>query len=242
MATWIVHLRIAEQLISRIIGLDESYFSIGNIAPDSGIPDEKWEKFDPPPKILHFLQDDSTTPRCADLDFFRLYLEPFNQWKISDQNFAFRLGYFFHLITDNLWDWKIGIPTHNRYKSEFNADSKFIWEVKRDWYGLDFEYVRREPQALFWRIFLHCSYNENFLDFLPKAAVAERVNYIQKFYQRRDETIEEVYLKRPGLYLSNLEMDHFLSGSVEFLFKTYQYLQNIPDITGKHSMLELNFP
>lgn len=241
MATWIVHLRIAEQLLSRIIGMDEAYFSMGNIAPDSGIPDEKWEKFDPPPKILHFMQEDPAAPRCADLDFYRRYLEPPDQWKISDQNFAFRLGYFFHLITDNLWDRKIGIPTQNRFKLEFDADPKFIWEVKRDWYGLDFEYVRKEPGSLFWRVFLNCRYNDDFLDFLPKAAIAERLAYIKQFYQRTDERIENWYIRRPDIYLKESDMDLFLSEAVEFLFNGYQFLQNNPDISGKHSMLELNF-
>ena len=222
--------------------MNESYFSIGNIAPDSGIPDEKWEKFDPPPKILHFLQVDPAAPRCADLDFYHAYLMPLSQWSSSSRCFSFRLGYFFNLVTDNLWDRKIGIPTQERYKSEFDADSKFIWEVKRDWYGLDFEYVRREPQALFWRVFQYCSYNEDFLDFLPKTAIAERLAYIKQFYQRTDERIENWYIRRPDIYLKESEMDLFLSEAVEFLFNGYQFLQNNPDIKGKHSLLELNFP
>jgi len=45
MASWIVHLRIAELLLGMIDGLDAPYFAIGNIAPDSGIPDENWENF-----------------------------------------------------------------------------------------------------------------------------------------------------------------------------------------------------
>jgi hypothetical protein len=40
MATWIAHLRLAENLLERIPGLDEAQFAIGNVAPDSGIPDE----------------------------------------------------------------------------------------------------------------------------------------------------------------------------------------------------------
>ncbi len=53
MATWIVHLRIAENLLACIPALDAAQFAIGNVAPDSGIPDEKWEKFDPPPEVTH---------------------------------------------------------------------------------------------------------------------------------------------------------------------------------------------
>jgi len=34
------------KLVNRITGLDPAYFAVGNIAPDSGIPDENWEHFD----------------------------------------------------------------------------------------------------------------------------------------------------------------------------------------------------
>jgi hypothetical protein len=54
MATWIVNLRIAEHILSKIDYLDADYFVIGNVAPDSGIPDENWETFDPPPEVTHF--------------------------------------------------------------------------------------------------------------------------------------------------------------------------------------------
>ena len=54
MATWIAHLRIAENLLAEIPGLDAGSFATGSIAPDSGVPDEKWEKFTPPPEVSHF--------------------------------------------------------------------------------------------------------------------------------------------------------------------------------------------
>ena len=41
MATWIAHLRIAENLLELIPNLDAGQFAIGNIAPDAGIPDER---------------------------------------------------------------------------------------------------------------------------------------------------------------------------------------------------------
>jgi hypothetical protein len=46
MATRIVHLRLAENLLELIDGLDPAYFATGSIAPDSGIPDENWETGD----------------------------------------------------------------------------------------------------------------------------------------------------------------------------------------------------
>jgi hypothetical protein len=67
---------------------------------------------------------------------------------------------------------------------EFEADPKFIWQVKRDWHGLDFEYERANPNSNFLRVFLSSSYEA---DFLPSAAIAERLKYIKELYQREDE-------------------------------------------------------
>jgi len=53
MASWIVHLRLAENLLGLIPdhsaarsrrSLEPASFAVGNIAPDSGMTDEKWEK------------------------------------------------------------------------------------------------------------------------------------------------------------------------------------------------------
>lgn len=53
MATWIAHLRIAENLIKKY-DFEKKPFIIGNIAPDSGVPNEDWSKFDPPKEVTHW--------------------------------------------------------------------------------------------------------------------------------------------------------------------------------------------
>jgi hypothetical protein len=42
MATWMVHLRIADKLLNKIKGLSYTEFVVGNIAPDSGVPNDAW--------------------------------------------------------------------------------------------------------------------------------------------------------------------------------------------------------
>ena len=54
MASWMVHLRIADILLDRIEGLDMNAFVLGNIAPDSGVPNEDWSVFTPPGNVTHF--------------------------------------------------------------------------------------------------------------------------------------------------------------------------------------------
>jgi hypothetical protein len=223
MATWIVHLRIAEELLARIPGLDPARFAIGNIAPDSGIPDENWEKFYPPPEVTHFQNEASPQRDLADLAFFRQYVLPLLAEPLDPQDFSFRWGYFCHLVTDNLWSQEIGRPTKARFAQQFAANPKFIWEVKEDWYGLDFIYVRDHPDCLFWKIFLGVGIEETGLDFLPVAALKQRIDYIKEYYQRQDDEIQALF-RRPYIYLSQAEMERFVTLAVDRLESCYQQL------------------
>lgn len=240
MATWIAHLRIAETLLDRIPRLDPGQFAIGSVAPDSGFPDERWEKFDPPPQVTHFKRSRSVHKDIADLDFYRGYLA--NVLPGDTPRFSFRLGYFFHLITDNLWTIKVGRPTSERWAEQFEADSKFIWEVKKDWYGLDHIYVREHPDCLYWRDFLEAEPACAELDFLPPEALPHQLRHIKKFYQLDDDEIREM-MSRPKQYLTREEMDNFVSDAIERIFAVYQVLwPSPPALDGFSSSLELLTP
>jgi hypothetical protein len=240
MASWIVHLRIAENLLDRISGLDESMFAIGNIAPDSGIPDEKWEHFNPPAEVTHFQGPNDIHRNCMDLEFFRTYLAPIDP-QVNPAGYAFGLGYFFHLITDNLWSIHVGRPTKKRFSAQFAANKDFIWEVKKDWYGLDFLYVRDHPECLFWRVFLNSSYRRADFNFLPPEAVQQRIFYIKSYYQRCDEEIQSMYL-RPFIYLTKEEMDDFVEDASNQLAVIFDkiYLQKM-DTDRYTSALDLSY-
>lgn len=238
MATWIAHLRIAERLLERLPGLDPAQFAIGSVAPDAGIPDEHWEKFDPPPEVTHFERSHSVHKDIADLAFYRGYMQPVDP---GDRlRFSFRLGYFFHLIIDNLWTIRVGRPTHERYAGQFAADPKFIWEVKRDWYGLDHLYVRAHRDCLYWRVFLAAEPQDAELDFLPSAALSRQLKHIKVYYQLEDDEIREMMSRRKR-YLTKPEMDRFVSEAIERLEEIEHILwPEPPDIEGVDSALELS--
>lgn len=231
MASWIVHLRLAENLLGLIPdhsaersrrSLEPASFAVGNIAPDSGMPDEKWENFTPPPEVTHFRAPEGEPFALADLEFYRRYLLPLREAPDS-RFFSFRLGYFFHLVADNLWSVKIGWPTQEKYKQQFEADKDFIWEVKKDWYGLDFIYVRDHPDCLFWRVFLTCQAETGGLDFLLPEGLRWVVAHIQQYYQRSGEEIQALY-NRPYVYLSRAEMDRFVVETTQYLVRIYKRL------------------
>jgi len=237
MATWMAHLRIAENLLERIPNLDPGQFAIGNVAPDSGIPDENWEKFNPPPEVTHFKRSKSVHKDIADLDFYRGYLADISP--DDTERYSFRLGYFFHLITDNLWTLDVGRPTSERWAEQFAADRKFIWEVKKDWYGLDHIYVRKHPECLYWRVFLDARPASADLYFLPPEALPRQLKHIKSYYQLNDEEIQDM-MTRPKKYLSKEQMDRFVDESAERIYTIYQLLWPMPPaLDGHFSALEL---
>ena len=237
MATWIAHLRIAENLLERIPGLDPGQFAIGNIAPDAGLPDKKWKKFNPPPEVTHFKRSKSVHKDIADLDFYREYLA--NIRPDDGLRYSYRLGYFFHLITDNLWTVQVGKPTSERFADQFTADKSFIWEVKKDWYGLDHIYVRAHPDCLYWRVFLDARPAAAELDFLPPQVLPRQLKHIKAFYQRDDDEIQAM-MARPMMYLPEEEMNRFVEDATERIYIIYQILwPTPPELNGKYSALEL---
>jgi len=218
MATWITHLRLAEELLKYIPEFEPASFAIGNIAPDSGIPDEKWENFTPPPQVTHFYAKDGSK-MLADLDFYRQFLTA-PGLSADLQRASFLWGYFFHLVTDNLWYMQVDQPTRQRYADQFAVDRDFIWEVKRDWYGLDYLYTQEHPDSLYWRVFLGCTVSDSYLDFLPVEALRQRVEFIQARYQKDYPGVEEAY-RRPYMYLSQSEMDGFVERASAFLYRAH---------------------
>ncbi|MBQ6589437.1 MAG: zinc dependent phospholipase C family protein [Butyrivibrio sp.] len=103
MASWMVHLRIADRLLDRIEGLDQSAFILGNIAPDSGVPNEDWSVFTPPGSVTHF----RTKPgekTYIDIDkYVQDYFTKEKVKKYSNREYSFFLGYYTHLLTDIEW-------------------------------------------------------------------------------------------------------------------------------------------
>jgi hypothetical protein len=239
MATWIVHLRLAENLLQTIEGLDAPSFALGNIAPDSGIPDEKWENFTPPKEVSHFIvPTEEDAWRIVDLEFFRRYLMP--SVPFASEKEALFLGYFFHLVTDNLWNRWIVRPTVERFKAEFEADRRFMWEVKRDWYGLDFVYLHEHPDSLFYRVFLDCKYDDDHgLDFMPAEGLRRQLDYIKNLYQDR-EKMDQALNERPDIYLTKPEMDRFVASATRRLEQAYRLLwKEGVDVSRHMTVLEV---
>ena len=216
MATWIAHLRIAEKILEKY-DIDELSFIAGNIGPDSGVPDVTRSKFDPPKKITHWVDDTIKGGESENINhegFYSQHVKSTEVSKFTDKRYAFILGYYIHLLTDIEWSrmHRKKIQTDQTYSNSLKENPQFIWEVKKDWYGLDFKYVRDEHDNIFMRSFIHIDKIPDYLDYFPKEAFTRQVKYIQEFYQGDNDWVNKEFK-----YLTKEEMDCFVEDTTHVI-------------------------
>lgn len=222
MASWMVHLRIADQLLDALPGLSPVDFIVGNIAPDSGVPDETWTVFTPSTKISHFKSESSPhTKKVYYPDFITKYFTPEMQKQYSVEQYSFFLGYLTHLMADCLWADRIFDASLERFSAEYASDGRaFIDRMKEDWYDLDFQYLRDHPGFRAFRVYLGAvGYVNTFMEEFAPDAFDNRRQYITSFY-----LAENNHLDREYPYLSQGQMDAFVElASKDILSMLAQY-------------------
>lgn len=236
MGTWISHLRIAENLLAVLPGLDEAAFTCGNLAPDSGIPNADWTEFDPPKTVTHYLNSGEGEDRIRDLEFYRAHLaglEPSG----DPARYSFVLGYFFHLLCDHLWSRRIVATSRVAYAEVLDGRGSAGWEIlKGDWYGLDQVYARDHPESLFWRVLMRAPNPAPRLPFISAAALHQQLDYIRKYYSQPDPSW---VLDRPYPYLNEAAMARYVADSTAALLALHARLQAGPPPVGAASALSL---
>ena len=146
MASWMIHLRIADKLLDKLNNITTTEFIMGNIAPDSGVPNEDWSVFTPSGDISHFKEESLDGWKNINIDKFineHFTIEQIKRY--TNQEFSFFLGYYTHLLTDIEWVKQICKPSEEKFASLCNEIGRvnFIWTLKKDWYDLDFLYLKK---------------------------------------------------------------------------------------------------
>ena len=208
MASWMVHLRIADKLLESLPGIAPVEFIVGNLAPDSGVPNEDWSAFDPPYATSHFKTgNEKAGPEAFAEKYFRQ-----EQWKAySDRQFSFYLGYLTHLLTDKLWSKRIAKPSFRKFiGGEPPYRDPKVWEIKEDWYDLDYKYLRDHPGFRAFRVYLGAvGFRNGFMEEFSEDAFDNRRVYITDFYLQGKENLDREYP-----YLKETEMDAFVEEAV----------------------------
>ena len=205
MASWMVHLRIADKLLSKIRFLDPVSFFVGNIAPDSGVPNEDWSAFTPSTKISHFKtgKHNKAEPEAFAMKYFQKQMQDTNDM----HQYSFYLGYLTHLLTDVEWSETILYPAKERFADEMTKDpDNFIWKMKEDWYDLDYLYLRDHPNFRGFQIYANAvGFVNTYMDEFSADAFDNRRAYITGFYLQGKDNLDRTYP-----YLTQQEMDAFV--------------------------------
>lgn len=233
MASWMVHLRIADKLLDSLPGLSPVDFIVGNMAPDSGVPDETWTVFTPSTQISHFKNEASPhTNKVYIPDFIAKYFTPEIQKRYSSKQYSFFLGYLTHLMTDCLWVDRIYDVSLDRFSAEYAAEGKaFIDRMKDDWYDLDYKYLRDRPSFRAFRVYLGAvGYVNQYMEEFAYDAFDNRRQYITSFYLEENHHIDREYP-----YLSQAQMDAFVEQAAEDIL---QMLMTRLQAGGKPGLLD----
>lgn len=229
MASWMVHLRIADKLLDALPGLSPVDFIMGSLAPDSGVPNDNWTVFTPNTRVSHFKNEASShTNKVYIPDFITKYFTPEMRKQYSREQHSFFLGYLTHLMTDCLWVDEIYDTSLARFSAEYASDKKaFIDRMKEDWYDLDFKYLRGHPGFRAFRVYLGAvGYVNTFMEEFAPDAFDNRRQYITSFYLE-----ENNHLDREYPYLSQEQMDAFVEQAVKDILST------LPQYTSPCSVL-----
>jgi hypothetical protein len=188
-ATWITHLRLAEHLIQRGLSADADLFLVGSVAPDAGVPNADGTGFAPPKRITHWRNGDGVTDAEA---YYRRYLDAPKQNK---QERGFHIGYYLHLLADRAWDeciWQPKKRTPLYLKAMVNMTSA-MQEIKNDWYGLDFLYLKAQPDSIYYRRFRYLDNVPDYLDYFAAGMLTENIKKIQRFYRSPNFDLQRPY-------------------------------------------------
>ncbi len=211
MASWIVHLRIADKLLDEIPDLAPREFVVGNIAPDSGVPNEDWSRFTPSGDVSHFKTTDADGLKDIHIDeYVQQYYATGQRGNYNSKQRSFYLGYLTHLLTDMMWADDIVRPSKEKFRALYDKDmAEWIWTMKKDWYDLDFLYIKKNPDFRAFSIYRNAvGFRNDYMDFFSEDAFENRRQYITGFYSGGRDGLQREYT-----YLTEEEMDRFVEES-----------------------------
>ena len=205
MASWMIHLRIADKLLDKIPDLSPIEFIMGNMAPDSGVPNEDWSSFSPSTAVSHFRVDNGQGKKIIEIQrYVENYFTPELRATYNEQQYSFYLGYYTHLLTDVLWSELVAWPVRKQFP-------QVSWEeIKEDWYDLDFLYIKKHPGFRAFRAYLgSVGFVNRYMDYFTPDAFDNRREYITSFYLQPKENLDREYR-----YLTETAANEFVEVAV----------------------------
>lgn len=209
MATWVAHLRIADEYIKRGLIPYPKEFVLGSVAPDCGYGEkDSYGDFNPPPEITHWAPG-GIKIYCEYWKFRSEYLTD----KPHDEDYYFYLGYYIHLLTDILWSTMMYLPTKIKYEKEYEKDPQFLKTIKIDWYDLDFKFLRDNPDFLPYTILKNNDSVKDYLSYYEPGQLSVQIKFIADYYANcSGRTLDRVYP-----FLDEVSMRRFIKCATDLI-------------------------
>lgn len=194
MAAWVTHLMIADKVMERVDGLCRHEFCVGSIAPDCNVENRDWTGFTPPREATHWMSGPRKTSGDCER-FYGEYVEKRWAENAPARELSFLLGYYAHLLADGLFQETVRDPARVRAAwarikacpalMEKGLGLPETWdsvrlllpkqEREKDISALEREYLDGHPDSGYFTEILGLREFPDYLDYLPKGAVARKV-------------------------------------------------------------------
>ena len=179
MATWIMHLRVAERLKNLLGDSDETAYYVGSIAPDSGRMVDDFTYL-PSKDVSHWKRDDvSYEQRFFDnTEFYEKYCK--NETDVFKKSLCW--GYYIHILTDTIYVRDIIHPYIDKHGKPHWREN--ITGIRKGWYEIDFRFFKENPGfAPFQAIKKLKPFDNSFLDYFQPNDVYERIQNAIMLYE-----------------------------------------------------------
>lgn len=179
MPYWCIHFRVADHLLGRLQNTDETYFLIGNMAPDCGVPTK--DGYDPPTDVTHFTVSDPY--HKSDCDYLHIY----NTYIKKESDFlkkSFFTGYFVHLMTDCLNAEYLIKPIERQYGSlKTEGNRAILLAVQAEWKNQDLEFFAQNTSPSYERFCTYKGFDEKYPVWYKKGEITRQMAVISALYQ-----------------------------------------------------------
>ena len=237
MATWVTHLIIADAAMNQFPKLDRHGFCVGNIAPDCNVENEDWTAFTPSREVTHWMQSEQKTASDCDA-FCKKYIFDRRSEIKSNEEYAFLLGYYSHLMTDAAFQafirdedrvkaaWKR--IKGNKELSQQCTGMEETWdsirklvpkeERMREIYTQEAEYLQQHPNSGYLTEILPLKEFPDYIDYLPHGCIVRKIS-VMGYIPKVDETLADF------LIMSKEEYASFLSNTIQLISNKFRQMQ-----------------
>jgi len=192
MASWVSHLIVADAVLKQIPDLVRHEFCVGCIAPDCNVENADWTAFDPPRSVTHWMGGERKS--AADCErFIHEYVK--KRWPCPPEEESFLWGYYAHLVTDAeyqrmirdekqvnaSWERVLAHPELRNMAQglprDFDSIKRLIGKQDRmmDIDALEHAYLKSHPDSGYLTEIMGLEAFPDYLDYLPRGAVARKV-------------------------------------------------------------------